>query len=251
MEPIDSKQLWRQIPPEEKFELMARAHSQGMFSAVGAIIVGATLAVGLHISWLLWVSILISPVIFQGTASKSWRSIKPRVILEYLAARSAARRFAFSLNSSKLTVASMVRGHFEEVYKSESRTEQLEAEFEDQKEKDVWIALFHDALVVISEQAGGAKLELGQLLVKNIEVSGDSPSGQGEYANDREVHLRITGNSGIVRNCKLTSRYPAALVVFEKQIQSLIKEAQSQKELPVEQFDAPEEDSFLNFGLDS
>lgn len=252
MEPIDSKQLWRQIPPEEKFELMARAHSQGIFAALGAIVVGATLSVGLQLPWLLWCSILVSPVIFQGTASKTWRHLKPRVILEYLAARSASRRFAFSLNSSKLTVAAIIRGTYSEVYEEEMRTEQLEADFENKREQDVWIALFHDALIVISEQAGGARLELGQLLNKNIEVSGTSPSGQGEYASDRQINLKVTNNFGVTKNCRLTSQYPAALIVLEKQIHKQIEETRNARELPVLDLAIPVEDDgddFLNFNL--
>lgn len=249
VEPIDSEQLWRQIPPEEKFELMAQAHSRGIAAAFSIIVVGATLAVGLQNDWLLWGSIILSPVIFQGTASKSWRSLKPRAILEYLAARSAARRFAFSLNSAKLTLTSMIRGQMEDVYEHESRSEELEADFENRRERDVWIALFQDALIVISEQAGGAKLELGQLLMKNIEMSADSPSGQGEYANDREILIKTTNNFGITKTSKLKSPYPAALIVLEKQMGNLIKQAKADY-VPVVLKQNQDDDSFLNFNLD-
>lgn len=252
MEQLDINQLWRQVPPEEKFELMANAHSRGMTTALATILVGGTLAVCLKINWMLWGSILLSPVIFQGTASKAWRHLKPRVILEYLAARSAARRFAFSLNSNRLTVASLIRGNLEELFEHSDRSEELEAAFENRKQKDVWIALFYDVLVVISEQAGGAKLELGQLLARNIEVSGFSPSGQGEYTQDREIHLKVTNSLGITRNCKLSSKYPAALIVLEKQMSKLILEAKKAADLVPIEIPVVEEaqSDYLGFGLD-
>lgn len=230
---------------------MAQAHSKGVSTALVAIIIGATLAVGLKINFLMWGAILLSPIVFQGTASKAWRHLKPQVMLEYLAARAAARRFAFTLNSNKLTIASVVRGQIEPVLEHENQQEALEEQFENNHKKDVWITLFHDALVVISEQAGGAKLELGQLLNKNIEVSGESPSGQGEYANDREIHVKVSTPFGHSQRWKLTSRYPAAIVVFEKQMAQLIGDARSENLIP----EATEPDSesvvddFLNLSF--
>jgi hypothetical protein len=245
---LDINNLWRQVPPEEKFELMASAHSQGTLAAVTAIIIGMTIAVSLKQPWLIWGSLLFGPLIFQATSVKAWKHLKPRVILEYLAARSAARRFAFSLNSSKLSIASIMRGTIREV----SDLDHFDEAQNSKNGKPVWIALFHDALVVISEQAGGAKLELGQHLAKQIEVSGESPSGMGEYASDREIMVGLTTVSGLKRNYILTSNHPAALVVLEKSIYRLIEQSKQERsllqKLVVPQL-AAEADEFPNFGF--
>ena len=51
---IDNHDAWRQIPPEEKFEAMARAQSHGIAACLGAIIVGGTVAGGLQQNMFFW-----------------------------------------------------------------------------------------------------------------------------------------------------------------------------------------------------
>ncbi len=230
MEGLDINQLWRYIPPEEKFEIMARSHSKGTTAACIGVLAGITLAICLKQPWLIWGSILACPLIFDAASVKAWKHLKPRVILEYLAARAAARRFAFSLNSSRLGVAALVRGNLKEIKATRSSEESMEEEQHiEEKTIPVWVALFHDALIVISEQAGGAKLEVGQLLARNIEAYGESSSGMGEYSSDRNLIVNITNIAGFKQSFNISSPHPAALVVLEKKLNHLIQECKSTK----------------------
>jgi len=48
---LDNSDIWRQVPPEEKFELMARAHASGVFAAFIAVILSGTMAIGFKLGW--------------------------------------------------------------------------------------------------------------------------------------------------------------------------------------------------------
>lgn len=229
-EAIDGKELWRQVPPEEKLELLSKAHTAGVISMLGLILCGATLAVGLRQEWFLWGPLIASPLVFQVAAGRKWREVRPRVMLEYLAARSAARRFAFTAKAKDLSLKLMFRGYVSEVFDDDAVQEKLEASISANKESAVWIALFGDAVVLISERAGGATAEFAQPLTEKLGVQVRNPeSAKSAYTAGKEVilsyHSRLLGH----RRIRVTSRYPAAMVVFEKGIAQQMKEAQKRR----------------------
>ncbi len=232
---IDAKELWRQIPPEEKLELMSRAHAKGVTLAVITIIIMSTIAVGLHQPWMLWTSLMVSPLVFQLAAGKEWRALRPRTMLEHLAVRSAARRFAFSYKAKDLGLVAVIRGDVKEKFeedKIEDALEALEEAAEKNLESAAWIALFNDAVVAISERSGGAECKMGHLINKKMTVTSNSPSGK-EYSQDHEVLITFDDNNGKKHTYVITSRYPASLIVFEKKLKSLLDSAQSkQEEMP-------------------
>lgn len=233
MAQVDAKDIWRQIPPEEKFLLMSRAQAKGVLACIVMIVTACTVAVGLRQSWIMWGSFILAPFVFQFSAGKAWRSLRPTVMLEYLAARAAARRYAFAANSKDLYLSlifkGLARSHFDS---DDKELRELEAAIENTAKAAVWVALFNDAVVLMSEQAGGARLEFAHLLNDRLEISGQSPSNSGEYTNDREVMLSYTDRkSGEVRRISITSHYPAALIVFEKKIQALKNEVKAKESL--------------------
>ncbi|NDC37111.1 MAG: hypothetical protein EBZ48_03555 [Proteobacteria bacterium] len=227
---IDGKELWRQVPPEEKLELLSRAHTIGVMAMLAFIVAGATLAVGLRHEWFLWGPLIASPLIFQAAAGRTWRAVRPRVMLEYLAARSAARRFAFTAKSKDLSLKLMFRGYISEVFEEDQVQEKLEAAIASTKEAAVWVALFGDAVVVMSERRGGATADFAQPLTDRLEVEVRNPdSAKSDYTAGKEVilsyHSRLLGH----RKIRITSKYPAAMVVFEKALGQQMKHAQKQR----------------------
>ena len=210
---LDPTNIWDSIPPEEKFELLAKAQARGVGAAIMLVIVGCTLAVGFRFDLLMWGSLLLSPLLFQFTAGKAWRDMRPPMLLEYLAARSAARRYAFSAKSRDLGLVLIFKGEFEPL----AATEELEQTFARAfAPTQGWIALFNDCIVVITERPGGAECLFAQIVNDKLSITGRSPESGEEYANDREVILTTQTKRGDPVRVKLTSRYPAALVVFEK-----------------------------------
>lgn len=213
-------EIWRMIPPEEKFELMARAQSKGVLAASVCIIVFCTLAVGFKASALMWISFVVSPFVFQFAAGKAWRTLRPKALMEYLAARSASRRYAFSTRAKDLTPNMIFKGRLEELYENDQIQEALEAAIDNTKESEVWITLFGDAVTMIAERYGGAELKFAALIDDKLEVVSASPSGS-DYANDKELHITVRRREDNEKRFRLTSRYPAALIVFEKKLKKL------------------------------
>lgn len=205
------------VPPEEKFELMAKAQSKGVLAASIAIIVCSTVAVGLKMSWIMWGSLVCSPFVFQFAAGKAWRGLRPRCLLEYLAARSASRRYAFTAKAKDLTPALIFKGKLERVYEQDHLQEALEAIASKTKEAEVWITLFGDAVVMIGERAGGADLKFAHVLDDKLSLQSHSPTGK-EYASDKELLFTVTDKLLGDSKFRLTSRYPAALMAFEKKV---------------------------------
>jgi hypothetical protein len=216
--------IWRRIPPEEKLELMSRAHSVGVASVFVVLVVCGVVAVGLKIPFVFWIPFAAVPFIFQFASSKAWRGIKPRRMLEYLAARSASRRYAFGTNAEDLSIRLMFRGILSPIFEADEEYQELEAEVEDKRSTDVWIALFTETIVMISEQPGGARLEFAHTLDEKLtyEATGFDRS----LDQQRAVLLAIVGRDGRTYRYRVTSRYPAALLAFERQIRALFAEKQ-------------------------
>lgn len=224
MEVLDNSELWRNIPPEEKLELMAKAHASGILTALVLIVIGGTLAIGFQIRWLFWAAIIISPLVFQVITGKRWRDLRPRAMLEYLAARAAARRYAYIIKAEDLHLNFLFRGHMEHVFSDDEVMSQLEASVTNTKEATVWISLFGDALICMSEATGGAELQFGQVLNEKIDLI--SPEGE-QYTNNRELIIKYHDKQIGERKLKLTSKYPAALIVFEKKLEQTLEIAKN------------------------
>lgn len=216
MDATDSNDLWRFIPPEEKVQALTKSQSSGFSASLFAIAVAATLAVGLQEVWLFYGSLIVSPLIYQLAAGRSWRKLKPKMMLEYLAARSAARRYAFSVKGEELTIKLMFRGTVSEEFKRDELNQALEDSVFGNKEAAVWISLFPDSVILMQEHPGGAMIRFGHLINDKLEVSSTSDG----YDNDMEV---ILSSNDIKRptdkRYKIKSDSPAALTVFLKRLE--------------------------------
>jgi hypothetical protein len=215
-------EIWRIIPPEEKFIMMARAQANGTLAVIMNIMALSGIAIGLKLNWLLWVAIAISPVVFQFVAGKEWRKLKPRIMLEYLAARSAARRFAFTCNSKDLSISMLFRGVLHEEIDINQYEDELEAISRMNEEAEVWITLLNDAVVVMTEGYGGAQLRFAQLINDKMVIETSTPK---DYAKTKELQVAFKDKDGHLRRYRLSSQCQAALVVFERRFSRIKEEA--------------------------
>jgi len=220
MTSFDNHEAWRSIPPEEKLEIMAQANSKATLAVIVTVIIMGTCAVALQTPWILWASLLTAPLVFQFAAGKDWRARKPAMMLKYLAARSASRRYAYTNKSKELNLSLIFRGYVERVIEKENVEETLQAMINQVRELEVWIALFDDIVIVMSEQPGGARLEFSHALNKGLSIESHSESGE-DYTSDKEVTLSYENRKGGRCVYRITSQYPGALVVFEKRIKML------------------------------
>jgi hypothetical protein len=143
-------------------------------------------------------------------------------MLDYLAARSAARRYAYGAQAKDLTVDLMFKGTLQRDFAALGESEELDARIEDRDRVAVWVSIFADTIVMMSERSGGAKLEMIHSILERIEVTpegfDDSDSGSRRLVIDVEVR------KGEIERWFLTSAYPAALLVCERRIKRAVEE---------------------------
>lgn len=235
--PTYSPDIWRRIPPEEKLQMMARAHSKGMGAALVVLLMTGTIAVGLRFPWVFWGAFLTVPFVFQFVAAKAWRDIKPRTMLEYLAARSAARRYAYGAQAQDLTIELMFKGYLERARQSDE--EQYQPDFDPEKPNPtripVWIALFRDTIVMMSEQQGGAKLEFAHPLFERFQATAEGFDGS--QSSDRKIRVDVSGRKdSAAATFFITSDYPASLLACERKIHGFAVEHHAQQERSTQVF---------------
>lgn len=112
-------------------------------------------------------------------------------------------------------------------YNSEEVQEALEAQIQNRSRVSVWVALFPDTIVMMSERAGGAKLEFAQTIGDKMEISARGFDDDGE---PRRVVLLVEGRKGEKYTWNLTSPYPAALLVFERKTKGFMEAIRLQTE---------------------
>lgn len=224
-----SEEAWRLIPPEEKLTILSRAHACGVQWAFTGILLGGTLAVSFQAPALFWTSLIASPIIFQFSASRRWRSLRPKSVIEYLAARSVTRRYAYAIKSNDLEILLLFRGLLSHEPDGTDAFELYTQHYGDEfRDIPVWIALFPDSVVIISEQIGGANLEFGHVINARFKMRSDSPDGK-SYSQELSVFLEYDDRNYGKHLVKLTSRYPAAINAFEKKLGEILSTPRAER----------------------
>jgi hypothetical protein len=232
LEVVDFDEVWRRIPPEEKLITISRSHGASTITCALVIFVSGALAVGFHNVWIFWGAVLVSPVFFQTTSQRMWRKYRSELVLQYLAARSAARRYAFKSNASDLSVQLLLRGTLTVIKKTDDQESWQEINSNKQV-FPVWIALFRGAVVIMSEGDGGARVRFLHLITKRLEVTA--------YAKQDKENFRIVELIGSEMDqqhgkiYQLTSdTNPGALLVFEKLLLEYLRKANIVKQRSVD-----------------
>lgn len=224
-----NEEAWRLIPPEEKLVILARAHSFGVLWAMGFILLGATMAVSFQTPLLFWTAIVACPMVFQFSASRKWRSLRPKSVIEYLAARSVTRRYAYAVKSNDLELLLLFRGKLSHEPEGTDAFELYTQYYgENFRNIPVWIALFPDSVIVISEQVGGANLEFGHVINARFSMRSEAPDGR-EYSPHLEVLLEYDDRNYGKHLVRLTSQYPAAINAFEKKLKEILATPRAQR----------------------
>ena len=226
-ESLNIERAWQAVALEERLEMISSAQAHGILAAALVSLLIGAVAYGFDNIWLLLGSLVGALTIMPLYTSYEWRKSKPELILKYLAVRSVARRYAFGAAISNFDVILIFRGVFREVYNSEEQ-ERLAKQQQDtdlegssqEDEKEVWICLMRGGLVVLSECRGGAKLEFVTPTAADVVCRRSSAEDQ---APDNWVLVQGTGISK-GRTAAISSRFPAALYVFEKQLSRITEE---------------------------
>jgi hypothetical protein len=214
---INHQEFWGRIPPEEKLLILHQAQAGGAMSAAVLVLAASGIAIGFQSPWIFWGSLIISPVVYKTISKGRFNKYRSNLMLLYLAARAAVRRYAYKYNAADLNVLLLFRGMLVKGTETSPYNEREEVA----SPLEVWIALFHDTIVVIGEAVGGARLYLAHNLEPGLTVHGQSPEGEGDYSRSRVVTLRSERYASFYR---LTSDTPGALVVFEKKLAAILRE---------------------------
>ncbi len=215
--------VWNTVALEERLELISRAHAQGAIASVVFMVYMGAVAYGVDMIWLLAVAMFGAMLVFSLFSGYVWRTGKPQLILSYLAVRSVARRYAYGYSIPELDVILIFRGQMRELFEEGTLDEQKQnVEFDSSSvgDRDVWICLLRGAVLILSERAGGAKLEFIAQVSEEIDCR--KPTAK-EDLSDRSIVVQGAGISR-GRQVGLSSRYPGAMYVFEKQLLGLIFE---------------------------
>lgn len=232
-ESLSVQNAWNSVSLEERLELVSRCQANGLFGSLTFMVMIGAVAYGFDAFYMLALALGGALIVHPMFSSYTWRREKPALILQYLAARSICRRYAYGFNISDLDIILLFKGEMEKLFISEE--EQLDHLTHQDVTLDtpagnvipVWVCLLHGGVVMISEKRGGAKLEFVTPISRDLSL---------RASTDREGNstgvLKITGcGPSKSKSVALTSRYPAAMYVFEKQLQRLVEEAPDPRSL--------------------
>lgn len=249
MKNVKDLDIWQQIPPEEKLEVLSRSHAKGVTTCITAVLICGTLAISVQAPWLLWGSLLFTPFTFQFRCNLSWRDLQPTMILRYLAARSVCRRYAYSAAHSKELSLEVIfpaviwrdpslEMQFEDdgAEKTEVQGEQLVQEALKSFGKknishdkiEVWVALFKDAVVFVKETKNGGKLMFAGAINTRLKIHSINEEGN-DYDPNKELIIEQR-NTHRKTFWKIKSKFPASLIVFEKKLAAKLAERASLQE---------------------
>ena len=221
--------VWNSVCLEERLELIASAQATGVIASLAALLLVGSIAYGFDQIWLLVAGVASSIFVFPLFSSYSWRRGKPALILAYLAVRAVGRRYAYGYHVDDLDIILIYRGQMKEVFADREQEELAKrtvgTEFEARvgEFRDVWIMLLRGAVVLLSEKAGGAKLEY------LTHVTAETVLRDVGKVEDSADHALVVEGVGAAKGkiVMISSKYQGAHYVFRKQLAFLIEEAQA------------------------
>jgi hypothetical protein len=238
--------IWQKVPQEERTNILTEAQSKATEVCGLLAIFSCAAAWGLHIPAIALGAAAFLPVLYQVVVTRAVLEIKPKTVARYLVASRTATQYAEALRSSDPTPKTLFRGILEPFPEP---TEELNTDFaqeyaEEMKpaapsQKEVWISLFPDTLVMFSENPTGAHLELSCPILDGLSVTMESS----EDISGNPVPQRLIIESAHLPATKwaLTSQHTSSLLACERKVRYFTQRAETpvaKKPLP-----APSRDS--------
>jgi hypothetical protein len=214
---LSIEDAWNSVALEERIELIARSQAFGLACAMACLLAIGSMAYGLDQPLLLFGAVLGAITIGPVFSSRHWRKNKPATIMEYLAVRSIARRYAVGFNIREVDIVLIFKGTIKELLSQQeleqiAETQAFSQEIPSDAKIPVWICLFRGGVVVLSEHIGGAKLECVSVFGPDMSYRDPGPA---DGASDNAIVLGGIGD-GRSRTLLLDSKYRAALYVFKR-----------------------------------
>lgn len=189
------------------------------------------MAVGMREQWFFWGTFLIVPFAFQVATSKAWHSLKPKLIVEYTAARAAACFYAQQANGEYLVPHAQFKGFLERVGSESQPTEEnlspdgLEGH---RGPMPVWTVLFPDSLVMFSETPFGSQREFAHHLSEEISISTEELDE--DFGGQRPLMISVRDASGEEQLWSLSSKHTAQLTACQRKLISAMERRRAMAE---------------------
>jgi hypothetical protein len=220
--------IWQKIPSEERAAVVSQAQSTAISTILVVLMFGWAMAVGMREQWFFWGTFLIVPFAFQVATSKAWHSLKPKLIVEYTAARAAACFYAQQANGEYLVPQAQFKGVLEHAGSENPATEEeLSPDRPDEPRGPVpvWITLFPDSLIMFSETPFGSQREFAHHFSEDISVGTEELDE--DFGGLRRLIISVRDETGEERRWGLTSKYNAQLTACQRKLLSAMERRQA------------------------
>lgn len=233
------EQTWQKVPHEERRELLARSQAKALEVCFIVAIFGCTAAFGLSMPWILLGVAVLLPVLFQVVVARMWIEIKPQTVAHYFVASRTAMRYAELFSPSNPTLKTMFRGTLQPIDETTTGLDpEFAAEYAEESPshanlpKEVWICLFPEALVMFSENTGGAKLEFIHSILEDFSAVLETPEDLNGSPLPSRLFIEVPDDSQTHSKWLVTSPHPSCLSTCERKIRFLIQRAKIAQESP-------------------
>jgi hypothetical protein len=231
------EQTWQKVPQEERRELLARSQAKALEVCLIVAIFGCTAAFGLSMPWILLGVAVLLPVLFQVVVARMWIEIKPQTVARYFVAIRTAMRYAAPLSASNPTLKTIFRGTVQPIGAANSGIDpEFAADYAEETPthatlpREVWICLFPEALVMFSENRGGAKLEFIHSILEDFSAVLETPEDLNGAPLPSRLFIEVSDDIHTHSKWLVTSPHPSCLSTCERKIRFLIHRAQATQE---------------------
>lgn len=216
------EQIWQKMPDEERVLMLAQAKASGIEACAIFSMLAAAVSLSLHIPWMLIAAACCLPLMYQVMSRRAWMHIKPITVVQYFLASISTQFFAESLRSKNPSLKLIFRGLLHPVplegKNSDSEDGELEHAESIPTSKDVWVSLFPDSLVMISEGESGADLIFGHSTLHDFEVEVDSPEDARGSRLATRLLIQTSKDNQVTSRWILTSPHTETLLACERSI---------------------------------
>jgi hypothetical protein len=236
------KTIWQKVPQEERTDILARAHSKAVEVCALLAIFSCAAACGLKIPAIVLGAAALLPLLYQVVVARAVLDIKPQTVARYCMATRTATLYARALHSCEPTPRTLFRGILQPIPEElEEQTPDFVEEYAEESagvapvQKEVWISLFPDTLVMFSESREGARLEFTSPILHDFSMTLDSPEDLSGNPLPQQLVIETANPTASHKRWLVTSPHTSSLLACERKVRFFAQRAETaakQKPLP-------------------
>jgi hypothetical protein len=240
------EKIWQKVPQEERNEILVQAQSKAAEICTLVAIFSSAATFGLHIPAIALGAAVVLPLLYQVVVSRAVIELKPQIVARYFIANRTARLYALTLHSAEPTPKALFRGSLLPILEQAADSDpELTNEYTDERldfaanQKEVWISLFPDRLIMFSENKEGSRLEFSSSISNGFSMTLESPEDLSGNPLPQQLIIETTHPTGTKKSWILNSRHTSSLLMCERKVRLFsqlatqrAQESSSRKPLP-------------------